>query len=238
MSASARMGALLLGSLTPVLALASDERMQPLHFEEVLQSVEAHDPRIRQAVERLRKAESNTTTARGAFDPKLEGNAKLTTGAYYDLRSADAELRQATTLWGTEVFAGYRVGLGLNERWPTYRDDQTLSGGEVRAGVEMPIWRGGPIDSERAERARAIQFEKAADHALSVTRLDLELGAARAYWSWVSTGQNREVARELLQLAEQRDAQLRRRLQAGSIAEFDITDNERILLDLIRCQAN
>jgi outer membrane protein TolC len=47
----------------------------------------------------------------------------------------------------------------------------------------------------------------------------------------VSAGQNREVARALLELAEQRDGQLRRRLQTGSIAEFDVVDNERILIE-------
>jgi len=222
---------LLLTWLAPAIAAANEAPGRPLGFDEVLQSVNAHDPRIRQAAERVRKAEGNTSAARGAFDPRLEGDGKLLTGAYYDLRSADAELRQPTTLWGSEIYVGYRVGRGVNERWPTYRDDQTLSGGEVRAGIEVPIWRGGLIDPERAARARAVDLEEAADQDLSVTKLDLELAAARAYWSWVSAGQNRRVAQDLLDLAEQRDAQLRRRLQAGSIAKFDVTDNERILLE-------
>ncbi|MGB8224048.1 MAG: TolC family protein [Polyangiales bacterium] len=219
------------GWLTPLVAAASEEGRRPLHFEEVRASVNAHDPRIRQAIEELRGAQAQTTAARGAFDPRLEGDAKLVTGAYYDLQIANAELRQPTTLWGSEIYFGYRVGVGINQRWPTYRDDQTLSGGEVRAGLEMPIWRGGLIDADRAERARAIDLQDAAEQALSATRLDLELAAARSYWSWVSAGQNREVARALLELAEQRDGQLRRRLQTGSIAEFDVVDNERILIE-------
>lgn len=231
MRRAARLGFFLFGWLTPVLAEASEERREPLHFEEVRQSVNAHDPRIRQAIAKLRAADAKTTAARGAFDPRLEGDAKLVTGAYYDLRSADAELRQPTTLWGSEIYVGYRVGLGINERWPTYRDDQTLSGGEVRAGIEVPVWRGGLIDPERAARARALDLQDAAEEGLSATVLDLELAAAGAYWRWVSAGLNREVAQDLLELAEQRDAQLRRRFKAGSIAEFDVLDNERILLE-------
>jgi cobalt-zinc-cadmium efflux system outer membrane protein len=231
MRRAAHLGLFVFGWFTPLFAAASEEGRRPLHFEEVRASVNAHDPRIRQAIEQLRGAEAETTAARGAFDPRVEGDAKLVTGAYYDLRSADAELRQPTTLWGSEVYFGYRVGLGINERWPTYRDDQTLSRGEVRAGIEMPIWRGGLIDADRAERARAIDLQDAAEQGLSATKLDLELAAARAYWRWVSAGRNREVARELLELAEQRDTQLRRRLQAGSIAEFDVVDNERILIE-------
>jgi outer membrane protein TolC len=231
MKSSAWVSLLVFGCIAPFRAQASEAGGQPLRFEEVKQSVNAHDPRIRQAIEKLRAAEGKTTEARGAFDPRLEGDARLLTGAYYDLQIADAELRQPTTLWGSEIYFGYRIGLGVNDRWPTYRDDQTLSGGEVRAGIELPIWRGGPIDPERANRERAINLQDTADEGLSATRLDLELAAARAYWQWVSTGQNRQVARELLNLAEQRDQQLRRRLGAGSIAEFDVVDNERILLE-------
>lgn len=228
---AARLGFFVLVSLAPVLAAASDGDGRPLYFDEVRESVNAHDPRIRQAVEQLRAAEGKTTAARGAFDPTIEGDGKLTTGAYYDLRSANVEIRQPTSVWGSEIYFGYRVGLSLDDRWPTYRSDQTLSGGELRAGIEVPIWRGGLIDPERAERARAIDLQDAAEQGLSATRLDLELAAARVYWGWVSAGQNLDVAQELLDLAETRDEQLRRRLKAGSIAEFDVVDNERILIE-------
>jgi len=231
MTRTAWLALVVLAASLPSSAWAEEGRSRPLRFEEVLESVNAHDPRIRQAIEKLRAAEGTTTAARGAFDPRIEGDGKILTGAYYDLRSANAEIRQPTTLWGSEVYFGYRVGLGVNERWPTYRDDQTLSGGEVRAGIELPIWRGGLTDTDRAKREKAIDLQDAAEQGLFSTELGLELAAARAYWSWVSAGQNREVARALLDLAEQRDAQLRRRLKAGSIAEFDVIDNERILIE-------
>jgi cobalt-zinc-cadmium efflux system outer membrane protein len=223
---------ILMGSVASVLLLnATRAQSQPLQFDEVLSSVTAHDPRIRRAVEEVRRAKGVTTEARGAFDPRIDGDLSLTGGAYYDLRSANAELRQPTSLWGSEIYVGYRVGVSINQRWPTYRSDQTLSGGELRAGIELPIWRGGVIDEPRAERARAIHLEEAAEEDLSSAALNLELAAAGAYWSWVSAGQKLEVTKALLALAEDRDTQLRRRLAAGSIAEFDVTDNERILLE-------
>ena len=234
MRAGARCATLLvaiLAALQSFQARASDGAGQPLRFDEVARSVEVHDPRIRQAIQRLRRAEGDTMTARGAFDPRIGGDGKILTGAYYDLRTGDVELRQPTTAWGSEIYVGYRVGLGLNDRWPTYMSDQTLSGGEVRAGVDLPVWRGGLIDEERAARARALRLQDAAGYSLSATGLSLEIAAARAYWTWVSTGLGRDVAKDLLVLAEERDAQLRRRFQAGSIAEFDVIDNERILLE-------
>ena len=210
---------------------AQTAQSQPLEFDEVLSSVTAHDPRIRRAVEEVRRASGVTTEARGAFDPRVDGDLALTGGAYYDLRSANAELRQPTSFWGSEIYVGYRIGVSIDQRWPTYLDNQTLSGGELRAGIDLPIWRGGVIDEPRAKRARAIHLEEAAEEDLSSTALNLELAAAGAYWNWVSAGQKLEVTKALLALAEDRDTQLRRGLAAGSIAEFDVTDNERILLE-------
>ncbi len=60
MSLAARLSVVVLGTLYPMLAFASEESTRPLHFDEVFRSVQAHDPRIRQAVERLRKAEFET----------------------------------------------------------------------------------------------------------------------------------------------------------------------------------
>jgi outer membrane protein TolC len=222
---------MLIGLVLPLLTSVGEAQAPPLRIDEVLESVQAHDPRIRKAVEQLRQAEGETMAARGAFDPRLDGDVGLLTGAYYDLRQANAELRQPTTLWGSEIYVGYRVGLGLNDRFPTYRPNQTLSGGEIRAGVEIPIFRNGLIDEPRAQRSRALELQEAAREGLSSAELNLELAAAGAYWNWVSAGQKLEVTRALLELAEQRDGQLRRRLAAGSIAEFDVTDNERILLE-------
>ncbi|MEM7138607.1 MAG: TolC family protein [Myxococcota bacterium] len=207
-----------------------------LTFDAVRRSVERHDPRIRAAIERLRGAEGDVQAARGAFDPRLGGDFNVWTGndgSFYQLRRGNVAITQPTTLWGSEIYAGYRIGLGegVNDAWPTYLSDQTLSGGEVRAGINMPLFRGGPIDEERARRKRAIAKESAADYGLSATELDLELAAARAYWYWVSAGKRREVTEDLMHLAEERDEQLRRRLDAGSIAEFDVIDNERILYE-------
>lgn len=228
--------ALIGAAMLPINPAHATGEQATLTFETVKRSVEQHDPRIRAAIQRLRGAEGDVQSARGAFDPRLEGNVNVWTGddgAFYLLRRADVAVRQPTTLWGSEIYGGYRVGLGVgpNDAWPTYLSDQTLTGGEVRAGIEVPLFRGGPIDEERARRKRAIELEDAADYGLSATELDLELAASRAYWGWVSTGQRRQVAEDLMHLAEERDTQLRRRLAAGSIAEFDVIDNERILLE-------
>ena len=137
------------------LVVDPDAAVTPGHISlhEVLASAAEHHPRVRAALAGERAAESELLAARGAFDPQLDVIGKLRTGAYYELRRLDAEIRQPTPLWGAEVYAGYRLGLGVYEdHYPSYYSDETLDQGEVRAGVRIPLWRDGRLDSRRAGR--------------------------------------------------------------------------------------
>ncbi|QQR90046.1 MAG: TolC family protein [Myxococcales bacterium] len=205
---------------------------QVLHPEDVVRSVQKHHPHIRIALEQLKQAEGKLTEADGGFDPRLEASGKSRSGGYYELRSLDVGLKQATGLWGAELFAGYRLGLGLeDERYPSYYSDETLGGGEVRGGVQVPLWRGGPIDERRAKIRSQEKLLHASEQVVRATSLSLELQAIKHYWQWVAAGLAREVALELLELAEERDRQLSQRLSAGAVTEFDLWDNQRMVLE-------
>ena len=110
-----------------------------------------------------------------------------------------------------------------------YRERETLSGGELRAGAVVPLIRNGPIDRRRANLARAELGQQLAGLSLDQQRLELARLAAFRYWDWVAAGQRRELARALLQLAKDRDAQLNARAQAGEVPVFDRQDNQRAL---------
>lgn len=209
-----------------------DGSTDPLELAEIWRSVDAHHPRIRAAIARVRKAEGEHMAARGGFDPRLEAKGNVRTGGYYELRRLDVELVQPTPLWGTEVYTGYRLGLGVEERrYPSYQSDDTLASGEIRAGVRVPLWRDGPIDGRRAARSRASLMREAVGAALDGSRLELRVAAARVYWDWVAAGQVVQVAQSMVELAETRQQQLERRFQRGAVAEVDVLDNERALLD-------
>ena len=176
-------------------------------------------------------AEAELMAARGGFDPYLSAYGALRTGGYYELRRVDVELRQPTPLWGAEVYAGYRYGRGDEpDRYPSYYDDQTLAGGELRAGVVVPLWRDGPFDARRAARARAELRIEQAQGTREATELDLRQKAAEAYWKWVAAGRKLRVAEELLELATRRLEQTRARAAAGAIPEVDALEAERAVL--------
>jgi outer membrane protein, heavy metal efflux system len=199
----------------------------PLLLETVLASVRAHHPQLMVARQTVAAAEGTLMAAEGGFDTRWQTRAELIPEGYYERRRVESIVEQPTPLWGTRLLAGYRLGTG---DFPTYYGQQeTLSLGEVRAGVEVPLWRGGPIDRLRADLARARLNREAADFSLGSELLVLERDATHAYWTWVSSGQQLTIYRELLELARVRNAQLITRVRRGDLPQVEQTENERVL---------
>ena len=220
-----RVWTLLVLWLLPAVALAAD----PLTLQEVLRSVSGTHPDLEVAELGVDKAEAKAFAARGGFDPILAIKGKYTPVGYYTNGQVDTLVRQPTPFWGAGLYAGYRIGLGS---YPVYRGElQTLSGGEVRAGIDVPIWRDGPIDDRRAKIRRAKIERNAAQFSRDAAELDLQREAAKSYWSWVAAGLRLRVARELLAIAERRDAGLNEQATEGAIENIQLVDNRRLVLD-------
>lgn len=205
---------------------------RPLTLEEVLESAREHHPRVEAALARVDVAENELMGARGAFDPVLAARAKLRTGGYYELRRADVSVYQPTPLWGATVYAGYRYGRGLenSDAYPSYYDDETLPGGELRAGLSIPLWRNGPLDYRRAGRRIAEAGIDAAEETQRYTWLSVQQKATESYWKWVASGRKLQVTREILDLAQTRIGQIERRIAAGAVAPIEGLEARRSLL--------
>lgn len=202
---------------------------RPLTLPEVLDSVAAAHPQLEAARLRLRAAEGDELAARGGFDPLLRASAKYTPIGAFQTRRVDVEVRQPTPLWGLSVYGGWRLGLGNFAVYDLRA--KTASGGELRAGVTVPIWQGGPIDRRRADIRVARLARDIAGVDAEARTIELERGAARAYWAWVGAGLRLAVQRELLALAEDRDAALRRQIAAGHTPPVEGVDNRRAILE-------
>lgn len=201
----------------------------PLTLDEVLDSVDASHPDLESARLGVDAADGRALAARGGFDPTLAMRSVWTPVGYYSNGRFDATVRQPTPLWGAGVYAGYRIGWG---RFPVYDAGlDTLSGGEVRAGIDIPVWRDGPIDDRRAAIQRAKARRDEARQVRDATRLELEREAAYAYWDWVAAGQSLRVARELLAIAESRADGLEVQASEGAIERIKVVDNRRLVLD-------
>lgn len=201
----------------------------PLTLDEVLDAVGRTHPELEGAEQKVTAAQAKRLAAAGGFDPLLMVRGRWMPIGYYDNGQVDASVQQATPLWGLSAFAGYRIGLGS---YPVYKGElQTLSAGELRAGINLPVWRDGPIDGRRAKIQRADIRQTQAARALDATQLAVERDAAKAYWTWVAAGHRLRVARELLTIAEQRGQALVEQAEAGAIEDIKLVDNQRLVLD-------
>jgi outer membrane protein, heavy metal efflux system len=202
--------------------------LTPLTLEEVLGSTRAHHPRLEAAQRDVASAEAGVLSARGGFDPRVTVRGLSTPLGYYRHERLEAGLEQPTSLRGLRLFGGYRRGLG---DFPVYYGQyETLTGGELHAGLALPLWRDGAIDERRAGLAQARLRQHIAAFELAGERLDVQRRAAYHYWDWVAAGRQWTIATEQHALALARREQLARRVAAGDIPRIEHTENERVLL--------
>ncbi|WP_172303198.1 TolC family protein [Pseudenhygromyxa sp. WMMC2535] len=208
---------------------AAQERGEVLTLAEVIAALDLHDPRLEAADRKREAAEGKLLSARGGFDSKLKMRGLVQPLGYYTHGVADLRIEQPTPLWGLGVWAGWRVGLG---DFAVYDGKLlTAAGGELRAGVSVPLLRDGPIDRTRAD-IRQARIEVARTGSLrDAKRLELEAKAAEAYWSWVVAGLVLDIERQLLAIALERDAGLRRQIDLGNREGIIGVDNRRLVLD-------
>jgi outer membrane protein, heavy metal efflux system len=205
-----------------------EEIPKAVTLSEVLTSAKTHYPMVAAAVRDRLAAEGALTAARGGFDPQLRASGTWeATGAYPTLR-AGAQVDQATPIWGASVFAGYRFGRGT---FASYDGKLTTNEyGEVRGGVRVPVWRDGPTDRRRANIARDEAGAAVAQAGVALTQLDTVRAASLRYWDWCAATVRLDALRSWLSLAENRDGQLRIRVQAGEIPEIERQENLRSIL--------
>lgn len=205
----------------------------PLGLDEVLAAVEAHHPALEILEARTDAAAGALLAAEGGFDPLLTARGSLSLFGYYEYGRADVLVTQPSPLYGASFFAGWRIGRGLDTGGiPEYYGyDETLDGGELRAGVTVPLLRDGWIDARRAGVTRAELGIEVAESELAARDLRVRFAASEGYWRWVAAGRRLAIAYSLLLLAEERDAQLAARVRAGALPPIEHLENRRAVLE-------
>ncbi|WP_291981455.1 TolC family protein [Luteitalea sp.] len=200
----------------------------PLTVEQVLATVDRAFPLLDAARQEQEAAAGDALSARGAFDLRLQANGDVQRGEVYDNESAAVSLYQPLTFAGANVFGGYRLGRGTFA--PYDGKAQTLTDGEWKGGVALPLLRNRAIDSRRGALARTDLGLQLADQRVAASRLRFLGEAALRYWDWVSAGRQQDVASRLLQIAEVRDRDLADAIALGSVAPVERVDNRRAIL--------
>ncbi|BCS34460.1 hypothetical protein TBR22_A36870 [Luteitalea sp. TBR-22] len=200
----------------------------PLTVDEVLAAVDRAYPLLDAARQEQEAAAGEATAAQGAFDLRLLGSADVFRGNVYDNEGASVSLYQPLTFAGANVFGGYRIGRGTYA--PYDGKAQTLTDGEWKAGLSLPLLRNRALDSRRGALERTAIGRELADQRVAASRLRFLGEAAVRYWDWVAAGSQQGVAAQLLQIAEARDRDLADAIGLGSIAPVERVDNRRAIL--------
>lgn len=213
---------------------AAQPSQSSLELRTVVDSVQRVLPTLVAAERDRDAANAELLAAEGGFDPQLRARGMIYPVGYYRYGTVDVSVEQPTPLWGISVFAGYRLGAPLvpgSSGIPDYYGNlQTNTGGEVRAGLTVPILRNGIIDRRRANIQVRGQGRQIAEADLLRTRIDATRVATIRYWEWAAAGRKLSIARDLLRVARDRDVGLRTRAEAGDLPRYEWQDNQRTVL--------
>lgn len=213
---------ILLGLTLPALAET------PLSWDEVLQSVKLHYPIIHAARQSIIKAEGQYLAAKGAFDPSLSSRYISSPTGGYVYNYSETYVTVPTTYRGLQVFSGYRRGVGNFPIYDNYYETNT--GGEVRAGIVLPLLRNSSTDANRAQLEKSNLDIYVQKQNFMLTKIDILKNAGYAYWNWVGEGQKVLVYQHLLSLALERQKALEKRYQLGDAARIDAVENKRLVV--------
>lgn len=200
-----------------------------LTLDVVLKAAQRAFPGLLATEQRKDVAAGELTTSEGGFDTLLKSQNRWSISGLYENQNNEVSVEQPTALWGTTFFGGWRRGVG---DYPVYEGkSETTDAGEARIGVNIPLWRNREIDRRRANLKQAELGQLIADHDYDLALIEVSRLAAYRYWDWVLAGQRLQVAKNLLQIAEQRDSGIRERVAAGDIPEFEALDNQRAIIE-------
>lgn len=209
-------------------AYAADTE-KPLALDEVLSAALRAFPGLLSTEQKKEVAEGNYQTAEGGFDTLVKSKNRWSIAGIYENQMNDVSFEQPTPFLGTTFFGGWRRGSG---DYPVYEGkSQTADDGEIRLGVNIPLWRNRDIDSRRAKLQQAELGKLIASHEYDQALLEVRRLASQRYWDWLMAGQRLKVADRLLQIAEERNAGILERAAAGDIADFEALDNQRAILE-------
>ncbi|MFO0742872.1 MAG: TolC family protein [Labilithrix sp.] len=204
------------------------QAMTPLTLTEVLENVATRYPLLRAEVQSVAAAEGEELSASGSFDPKWKTKANIFESGYYRYGMVDTTIEQPLYYRGLSVFGGYRIGQG---KFPIYYDGyRTNDRGEARAGIMVPLLRGGSTDEDRAKLWKAEQGIIAARQGLVASTLEFQRNAAYKYWEWIAAAKKLEVARTLLNRALERNTAINTRVLRGDAPAVESTDNARAIV--------
>lgn len=201
---------------------------QGLQLDDILASSRRFAPMILEAMALARAADGRVLASRGAFDLLFSGEGFSYLTGFYDGTYLQGKAVQPLSNNGGQVEASYRVSRG---DFPIYQDfNFTDQLGELKVRGTFALLRDRYIDDRRfGQRNAEIDRDIAGLDALMIA-IGVQQRAIQAYGQWVAAGQQVNIYRALVALADDRQDGIRRQVQLGARAAILLTENEQNLL--------
>lgn len=202
---------------------------QPFSLDFFLKAVERNYPKLKSADAEKRISNAKRLEKAGAFDPVLTSvNEYLRVqDSFIPGKPKNAVHNESRvdllTRSGIKLFTGAR----LNPNDTKTPFVPTGRAGEYYGGVAVPLLRGLRINEKKAAEDQAKLGEPLAGHVFASTRLELLLKAAASYWEWVGAKARIDISRNLLNLAQARVSQIKRRVDKGDLPALDVAESEQ-----------
>jgi hypothetical protein len=201
---------------------------QGLQLDEVLASSRRYAPAILEAIALARAADGRVLASQGAFDLLFTGEGLSRLTGFYDGTYVQGKAIQPLASNGGEIEASYRTSRG---DFPIYEDYSfTDRLGELKVRGVFALLRDRHIDDRRFGQRNALIERDIVGLDALIIAIGVQQRAIQAYGQWVAAGQQVRIFRDLMLLAEDRQAGIRRQVQLGARAAILLTENEQNLL--------
>lgn len=185
-------------------------------------------PDILASVAQANAARGDQVAALGTFDLVFSADWFDRASGTFSGSVGEVGVTQNFRPFGAQVYGSYRKSEGT---FPIYENiNFTNNGGEFKIGALFSLLRDRNFDQRRFNIRDTRLATEQAELEVTLTKVGVQQRALNAYWRWVAAGAERNVYRELLEIAEARAQGLEEQVRRGAMAEIAITENLQNIL--------
>ncbi|MCG8464343.1 MAG: TolC family protein [Xanthomonadales bacterium] len=211
-----------------LLGWACNGAAQVLTLERVLHSARIHTPTLLEAQAEFEMARGDRIAADGRYDINVSQENYNRFSGFYDGKISSTKVSQRFLDYNSEVYAAYRVSDG---DFPIYEDEFfTNGGGEIKLGVVFSLLQNRDFDSGRFALLSGRLKQDAAALNMQLQRVSVQFEAMTRYKEWLAAGLTLRAYQRLLDVAQERDQAMRKRVAGGDLAEIFLVESQQNIL--------
>ena len=202
---------------------------QKLSSKNVIDSALKNYPKIISFYEKVAVKEGGVLENEGFFDIKIKNEYQDKSRGYFDGKSNNIYFEKQNSILGSQIYGGYRKSF---KDFPSYEGNQiTNDRGEYRIGTKFSLLQNNSIDQGRLDLITSKLELAESKVQLQKIKYEIQRDTIKSYWNWVIAGHIYKIYKELYDLADQRNEQLKIRFKKGDIAEITLIENKRNVLN-------